>query len=229
MELQELNTKIDALSEQVRALTELTRRDAAERENRAELWRDLSPIAGDAMRLVTRELEDVQAEADIRVIGRVVKKLLRHLPDIESALDQIDSVTGLLEVAGPIGKDAFAKATESLDALDRAGYMTFARGGARIVDRIVTSFTEDDVRQLGDNVVLILRTVQQMTQPEVMNFLRATVTLAESETEAPVDVSYRGLLAQMRDPNVRRGLGLAMRVVGGIGGNAAGAGAAHNN
>lgn len=227
MELQELNTKIDALSEQVRALTELAQRDAAERENRAELWRDLSPIAGDAMRLVTRELEDVQAEADIRVVVRVVKKLLRHLPDIESALDQIDSVTGLLEVAGPIGTDAFAKVTASLDALERAGYMTFARGGARIVDKIVTSFSEDDVRQLGDNVVLILRTVQQMTQPEVMNFLRATVSLAESETEAPVDVSYRGLLAQMRDPNVRRGLGLAMRVLGGIGGNAAGA--AHNN
>ena len=33
---------------------------------------------------------------------------------------------------------------------------------------MVTSFGEDDVAALGDNVVLILNTLKEMTQPEVM-------------------------------------------------------------
>ena len=39
------------------------------------------------------------------------------------------------------------------------------------MDQVVTSFTEEDVRQLGDNVVLILNTVKAMTQPEIMNMV----------------------------------------------------------
>lgn len=103
------------------------------------------------------------------------------------------------------------------ELMKRKSYFVFLKGGLRTVDNIVTSFTEEDVRQLGDNIVLILRTVKEMTQPEVMNFLRNTVTLTEQEAEAPVDISYRALLAQMRDPNVRRGLALTMRMLRSVG------------
>ncbi len=88
------------------------------------------------------------------------------------------------------------------------------------MDNIVTSFSEDDVQQLGDNVVLILRTLKQMTQPEVMTFLNKTVIDVEKEVELPVDISYRSLLNQMRDPNVRRGLGLTMRMLRTVGAQA---------
>jgi len=37
--------------------------------------------------------------------------------------------------------------------------------------------------------------------------------VAEQEVEKPVDISYTGLLRQMRDPEVRRGLALTMRVL----------------
>ena len=85
------------------------------------------------------------------------------------------------------------------------------------MDNIVTSFGEDDVRQLGNNVVLILRTIKEMTQPEVMNFARNMVSSIESESAAEVSISYRSLFGQMRDPNVRRGLALTMRVLHSLG------------
>ncbi len=75
--------------------------------------------------------------------------------------------------------------------LERKGYFAFARGGMRIVDNIVTSFSEEDVRPLGDNVVLILQTVKEMTQPEIMNFVRNTVQVIEREKDQPVDTSLR--------------------------------------
>ena len=111
----------------------------------------------------------------------------------------------------------YKRQVTELATLERKGYFTFAKGGWQIMDNIVTSFGEDDVRQLGNNVVLILRTIKEMTQPEVMNFARNMVSSIESESAAEVSISYRSLFGQMRDPNVRRGLALTMRVLHSLG------------
>jgi uncharacterized protein YjgD (DUF1641 family) len=105
------------------------------------------------------------------------------------------------------------KAAFVMEELDKKGYFAFARGGMRMVDNVVCSFSEEDVNRLGDNIVLILNTVKDMTQPEIMNFVHNTLLVAEKEIEKPVDISYRALFNQMRDPAVRRGLALTMRVL----------------
>ena len=103
------------------------------------------------------------------------------------------------------------KATSALQELDQRGYFTFAKSGLGVVDRVVTSFTEDDVNQLGDNIVLILQTVKEMTQPEVMELLQgAAQSLEEDVTETPSTMS---IIRQMRDPEVKRGLARMLRVL----------------
>ena len=97
------------------------------------------------------------------------------------------------------------------------------------MERIVSEFSEEDVNALGDNIVLILNTIKEMTQPEIMNFVRNTLLIAEQEVEKPVDTSYRGLLRQMQDPSVRRGLALTMRVLHVVGAQAEGNGQPHQN
>ena len=216
----ELNQKIDALTAQVAYLAQQAQAAERAREERAELLRDVMPIANDAMRLATEQLQEVEDYVDLKDMLRLVKKLARALPFIEQMLDQIDGVKDLLQILGPMSKDIFNKAESMMDEADHKGYFTFARGGLKIMDNIVTSFSEDDVQQLGDNVVLILRTLKQMTQPEVMTFLNKTVIDVEKEVESPVDISYRSLLNQMRDPNVRRGLGLTMRMLRTVGAQA---------
>ena len=218
----ELNHKIDALTAQVQYLAEQAQMAERARQERAELMHDLMPVANSAMQLATEQLQEIEAYVNPADLIRLLKKIARAAPFIEQALDQLDGVTDLLGVALPLTKDVFNKAEGVLDGMDRKGYFVFAQGGMKIVDNIVTSFTEEDIRQLGDNIVLILRTVKEMTQPEVMNFLRSTVSLAEKEAEAPVDISYRALLSQMRDPNVRRGMALAMRMLRGVGAQADG-------
>jgi uncharacterized protein YjgD (DUF1641 family) len=215
LDLDVLNEKLDRLTAQVAYLTEQAELAERSRRERDELLHDAMPIANGLMQKATAELQDIEDYVEIDDLVRVVKKLARHLPDIEMLLDQLDGVNDLLQIAGPISKDAFNKAEGVMDHAERKGYFKFAAGGLKIVDNIVTSFTEDEVQQLGDNIVLILRTVKDMTQPEVMNFVRNTVSVAEEDV--PVDTSYRALVGQMRDPNVRRGLAQAMRVLSSIG------------
>ena len=69
-------------------------------------------------------------------------------------------------------------------------------------------------------MVLILNTVKDMTQPEIMNFVRNTFLVAESDIDQPVDISYTSLFRQMRDPETRRGLALTLRVLQVIGAQA---------
>lgn len=219
-QMTELNQKLDMLTAQVAYLTEQAQAAERAREERTELMHSMMPIANDVMRIATEQLQDVEEYMDPRDLLRVVKKLVRALPFIETMLDQVDGIQDLLEIAMPMTNGIYNKVEGVLDTADKKGYFRFAHGGMQIMDNIVTSFTEDEVRRLGDNIVLILRTVQQMTQPDVMNFLSNTITIAEKEVEAPVDTSIRSLLAQLRDPNVRRGLALSMRMLSTVGAQA---------
>ena len=206
-----LNEKLDRLTNQVAYLTEQTQRAERERESRTELMRDLTPIVNDVYRLTVEQLEEVEQYVSLDDLLRLVKRLARNGRNIEKMLDQLESVMDLAETIVPLSDAAFGRAVTELATLERKGYFTFAKGGWQIMDNIVTSFGEDDVRQLGNNVVLILRTIKEMTQPEVMNFA------IESESAAEVSISYRSLFGQMRDPNVRRGLALTMRVLHSLG------------
>lgn len=103
----------------------------------------------------------------------------------------------------PMARGVFTAVSGELERYP--GYVTFARGGARIAEQVVASFGEDDVAALGENIVLILNTVKDMTQPEVMRMMRRTaVTIGEDVPSTTP--STLALLRQMRDPEVRRGL-----------------------
>ena len=106
-----------------------------------------------------------------------------------------------------------------LASLDERGYFDIGRSGLGVIDRVVTSFTEEDVEALGDNIVLILQTVREMTQPEVMQMLQRTFTTVQNEelvepTEPPGTLA---LLREMRQPEVRRGLSKALHMLRSLG------------
>ena len=225
----ELNQKIELLTAQVSYLAEQAQIAERQRQERSELVRDLIPIADQAFELAVDQLEEVQKYIDLSDLLRLLKRLMRNGRNFEKLLDQLESLSDLAETVGPLADGAFEKAVDSLVVLEQKGYFSFARGGMRIVDNVITSFTEEDVQRLEDNVVLMLNTVKEMTQPEILTFVRNTLMVAEKEVEKPVDNSFLGLFRQMKDPAVRRGLALTMRVLHVIGSQAAGNGKGSSN
>ncbi|HSM02519.1 MAG TPA: DUF1641 domain-containing protein [Acidimicrobiia bacterium] len=125
------------------------------------------------------------------------------------------SVRELLDDVGEIGGDVFEVAIDRLEDLRHRGYFEFAAGLTAILDRIVTSFDEDDLQALGDNVVLILETVKEMTQPEVMRMLQRTARILRDDEE-PEKLSLFRLLREMRDPEVKLGLHRMLTVLRGL-------------
>ncbi len=216
-----LNQKLDALTQQVAYLTEQAQRTERERQERAELMHDLTPIVNDGFRLAVEQLEEVQEYVDLGDLLRILKRLLRNGRNIETMLDQLESLMDLAQTVGPLSNQAFETVTDLLQQAEHKGYFAFARGGLKIADNVVTSFTEDDVLRLGDNVVLILNTVKDVTQPEILGLVRGIVSDVKTEVAKPVaNVSLLALLGQMRDPQVRRGLALTLRILRVIGARA---------
>jgi uncharacterized protein YjgD (DUF1641 family) len=211
--IQELNQKIDLLTAQIAYLTEQAQQAERSRQSREELFGMVGPIARDGMAMVSNEMKDVQEYLDPQDLIRLLKKIIRHMPEMEMLLDQIDGVMDLLEIVGPITKQGMDSASTVLGDLERKGYFGFAQGGMRMMDTIVTSFSPEDVNRLSDNIVLILNTVKDMTQPEIMSFLRNTLEVSEREVEKPVNTSMWAILGQLNDPAVRRGLALTLRVL----------------
>jgi uncharacterized protein YjgD (DUF1641 family) len=209
----ELNKKMDALTNQVAYLSEQAQIAERGRRERSELVETMMPVAQQAMQIASDQFEEIQDYLKTEDLLRFVKKLARHRPQLEMLLDQFDAVSDLLHIMDPITKEGMSKVVAVLTELEQKGYFAFARSGVKMVDTVVTSFSEDDVNRLGDNVVLILNTVKDMTQPEIMTFVRNTLQIAEREVEKPVNTSLGALLGQMNDPAVRRGLALTLRVL----------------
>ncbi len=204
--IEELNRKIDFLTEQLMFVTEELRQQQERRLEWEELKSDATPIINDLFRIIVEQLEEVESSVQLEDILHLFKRLLRNTRNLEQMLDQFESVMELVNDMSPLTQNAFLSLMNRLDEFERKGYFVFAEGGLKIVDNIVTSFSEEDVKLLGENVVLILQTVKEMTQPEIMTMLRQTVQVAQAEETEAKDVSLLSIIRQLNDPAVKRGL-----------------------
>ncbi len=161
------------------------------------------------------QLEEIEQHVQIEDVLRLFKRLLRNTRTLEQMLDQLESMSELWQDVSPLTQDMFAMLLTRLNELEQKGYFVFLKGGLDMADRVVTSFTQEDVQQLGDNIVLILQTVKEMTQPEIMTMLRQTALSIKDEE--PVDTSLWSILRQMNDPAVRKGLAKTLQILKSVG------------
>lgn len=219
--LNALNEKLDLLSSQVQYLTEQAELASRRQTERAELVSDVTPIVNDVFQLATEQLQEVQEYIDLADVLRFLKRLLRNGRNFDKMLDQVESLTDLAGTVGPLTDSVFEKATDLLQTAEHKGYFAVARGGARVVDDVVTSLSAEDLERFGQGVALLLPVLRDLTQPETLAQVRAAIADGQVQVGRPVDASLPSLLAQMRDPNVRRGLALTLRVLGVVGARAA--------
>ena len=220
--LDEIGRKLDllaqnvaALGEQVQFLTEKAYDDRRRQREFDEFKEDVTPVVSDMYAMTVEQLEEIQAYVQLEDVLALAKRVARNTRTFNEMLGQVESMYDLWKDLTPLSKEMVDGLTMQLSVMEQKGYFGFAKQGAYVMDQIVTSFNEDDVRQLGDNVVLILNTVKALTQPEMMNLIN-NLTQGFQEVEGQPDelpTSMFGLLREMRDPEVRRGLAITMAML----------------
>lgn len=210
--LEDLNRKIDFLTEQLAFVSAELRHQQESRMEWDELKNDATPIVNDLFRITVNQLEEVESYVQFEDILHLFKRLLRNTRNFEQMLDQLESGLELWQELNPLTQNAFVSLMNQLDSLEQKGYFAFFEGVMNIADNIVVSFSGDDIQQLGDNIVLILETMKEMTQPEILNLLRSTVHAAQQEDDTE-PTSLIGIIRQLNDPAVKRGLSRTLNVL----------------
>lgn len=178
-----------------------------------ELKNDLVPIANHLIKLSIDELAEVGAEFSLEDILFLVKRLLRDTHLLVNLLDRIEGMVELSDELQVMTRQVFHQATLELDRLERKGYFAFARSSWRIIERIVEEFDEQDVNALGDNIVTILTTVRNLTQPEIMAMTNHALQALQDTPAPEKNISLISLVRDLSDPKVRKGLARLLNLV----------------
>jgi len=199
-QIAEINLKLDFITEKLHEQEQ-------KRREMQELKDELVFIGKDIFQATASSLEEVAPYFDTDDLLRIVKLLLRNTRNIATLLTQIQSAADLLNDAKMPLRGAFTQSLETLDELDRKGYFVFMKEAAQIVDTIVTSFSVDDVRLLRENVVTILNTFKEMTQPEMMTTINTAMSFFRNmDITVGKDASYWQIFGELRKPEVKQGI-----------------------
>jgi len=124
---------------------------------------------------------------------------------------QVESAMDLAKDATPLGKELFNDLLTQLDEYDRKGYFDFIAELFNVVDRIITSYSVEDVQLLADNVVAILETVKGLTQPEMLQSINnAMIVYRKLDFDTIEECSVWNAMSQINKPEMRRALGFMM-------------------
>lgn len=200
LQLEEINSKLNFIMEEV----ELQKKHRLELQDFKE---DIIRVIKDLYVTSLEELEQVHDYLKTGDILDFFKKFLRNINNLAKFLEQLENVHDFLKDFGPISKSLSKDLMNKLDEFDRKGYFEFMKEAQEILDNIVTSFTVDDVKALSDNIVTILNTVKNLTQPDMLTAINNAVNVYKKlDIEIKEDVSLLKLIKELNTPETKKAL-----------------------
>lgn len=204
-QINEINKKLDIIVEEI----ELQKRHRMEME---DLKDDLMRVGKDVYDSTILELEEVHDHIKTGDMLHLFKKILRNINNIRKSFEQLENLKDFVQDFAPVSRELFLDFMYKLNEFDKKGYFEFAKEFSRISDNIVTSFTPEDVRNLGDNISTILNTVKNLTQPDMLHAMNNAMNVYKNlDIEVSEKVSVFKLMKEMNSPEVRRGLAFGLK------------------
>ena len=173
-----------------------------------DLIADGAIIGKDIYDSAVQALEDQKVEIHPEELQETGIRLLRNIQNFNLMLDGLESVTDLLKDLAPIGNELMLDATKKLHEFESKGYFEFLNELGRVVDNIVTHFSTEDIRALADNIVTIMETVKNLTQPEMLQSLNNAVRIyGNMDIDNAPQYSVWKLMREMNQPEMKKALG----------------------
>ncbi len=198
MEENKMQTQIDELNRKMDLILEELGHQKRRRREMEELQEDLMIVGKDLYKSAVEEMEQVHDYINTGDMLHLFKKLLRNVRTLTNAFEQFESVKDFVEDFAPLTKDIVFDLMAKLDEYDRKGYFQFAQEFTKAFDNIVESFTVDDVKNLSDNVVTILNTVKNLTQPDMLQAINNALSVYKNLLQSSWHAAKGSFLAQDR-------------------------------
>jgi uncharacterized protein YjgD (DUF1641 family) len=123
-------------------------------------------------------------------------------------LGSFESIIDLMKDVGPVAKEVGYDVIGKFHKFEQKGYFEFLKEASKILDNIVLHYSVDDIRMLADNIVTILDTLKNLTQPDMLQAMNNAVNIFKDldPTNVP-EYSIWKLMKEMNSPEMKRGIG----------------------
>ena len=200
-QIDDINRKLDIILEEVFAQKQ-------SRETISDLADDLSLVGKDVFKNTVIELDKAGVELDSEALKGTGIRLIRNIDNINEFLDTLESINDFLKDATPIARQVGLDTIQKMNELDQKGYIEFFKELSKVLENVVSHFSVQDVRDLSDNVVTILETVKEMTQPDMLSAMDNAVNVFKNlDTKDIPEYSLWKAMKEMRSPEMKKGLG----------------------
>ena len=212
MEEKTMQSQIDSLNNKLDIILEEIEHQRKHRQEMEDLKDDLMRVTTGIYQSAISELEEIHDHTTGEDIFFLGKKLLRNVNTLTQTFELIENAKGFLEDFAPVSRELVIDTMKKFDEFDRKGYFEFLKELEKIADNIVTSFTVDEVRALSENVVTILNTIKNLTQPDMLNAINnAVIVYKKLNINIEEDVSYLKLFKELKSPEMKKGLAFGIQ------------------
>jgi len=203
-QIAELNQKVDTILEYVNQ--QRLKSEAVE-----DLIADASIIGKDVYDTTVKALDEHEVVLEPDELRELGIRVAQNVGNFNTLLDTMGSAMDLMKDVGPIANEVIIDTTKKLHEFEQKGYFDFMREFGQIIDNIVTHYEVEDVRMLADNVVAILDTVQNLTQPDMLKSVDNAVRIfASLEMDNIPEYSIFKVMREMNKPEMKKALGFFM-------------------
>ena len=200
-QIAELNQKVDTILEYVNQ--QRLKSQAVD-----DLVADVSIIGKDVYDSTVKALDEHEVVLDPDQLRELGIRVAQNVGNFNTMLDTMGSAMDLLKDVGPIANEVIIDATKKLHEFEQKGYFEFMKEFGAIIDNVVTHYGVNDVRMLADNVVTILDTVKNLTQPDVLKSIDTAVKVFSSmETEDVPQYSIFRVMREVNKPEMKKAWG----------------------
>lgn len=200
-QIAELNQKVDMILEYVNQ--QRLKSDAID-----DLIGDASIIGKDVYDSTVKALDEHEVVLEPDELRELGIRVAQNVGNFNAMLDTLGSAMDLMRDVGPIANEVIIDTTKKLHEFEQKGYFEFLREFGHIVDNIVTYYGVEDMRMLSDNVVAILDTVKNLTQPDMLKSVdNAVKVFANLEMEDIPEYSIFKVMREMNKPEMKKALG----------------------
>lgn len=202
--------QLDYLSKEVSSLSDSAR-------SLQELRDELSPRVNEAVKVLIKELAEVEPDCTLEDLGYLLKNVMRSVRNINWSLDQLKSLIDFLRTVEPLLKSSVPQSIYRLDQLEQQGIFQIMSAMFAVMQKITETYTPEDFEQIGEGLVHLVGVAKKLTSPNALSLLdRAAEIPAKLDLSRAKPVGVFGAVFALRDPDVKRGVGVLLEITKGL-------------
>lgn len=183
-----------------------------------ELKEDLIPLQHQAVHLIIKELQEVEAGFQLDDVFLMTKQVMRSMRNFIFAMKMMDNIIEFVTDMEPLMKSAVPKLIETLDQMERNGVFRILKATLDLRSKVAAQYDAEDIEKIGDGMVAMLGLAKKLSDPNTLAFLEKAASIpANIDLTKSQEISPMGLLSAAFNSEVKQGLGVLMELTKAMG------------